>query len=145
MRGTQMSVDGFFREDDGNDDRPRRAATHRQRLRDSRVFIAVMTILALVAVAAVAIVGYYGKSTLDGLNSIQRDPSLAPTEGASRPAPVPTAEGNSEAPVNIVLMGRLSRYFDIPVEKWQQAIRECVPEIFIDLNLKAFALGRGEN
>ena len=51
--------------------------------------------------------------------------------------------GSSKA-VNIVLMGRLSRYFDIPEEKWQQAIRECVPEKFVDVNLKAFALGRGE-
>ncbi len=51
--------------------------------------------------------------------------------------------GSSKA-VNIVLMGRLSRYFDIPEEKWQQAIRECVPPKFVELNLKAFALGRGE-
>ncbi len=51
--------------------------------------------------------------------------------------------GSSKA-VNIVLMGRLSRYFDIPAEKWQQAIRECVPPKFVELNLKAFALGRGE-
>ena len=54
-------------------------------------------------------------------------------------------EAGSSKAVNIVLMGRLSRYFDMPVEKWQQAIRECVPEKFIDLNLKAFALGRGGN
>ena len=51
--------------------------------------------------------------------------------------------GSSKA-VNIVLMGRLSKYFDIPVEKWQQAIRECVPPKFVELNLKAFELGRGE-
>lgn len=52
-------------------------------------------------------------------------------------------EGSSKA-VNIVLMGRLSRYFDIPVEKWQQAIRDCVPPKFAELNLRAFSLGRGE-
>ena len=51
--------------------------------------------------------------------------------------------GSSKA-VNIVLMGRLSRYFDIPEEKWQKAITECVPEKFEDVNRKAFALGRGE-
>lgn len=51
--------------------------------------------------------------------------------------------GSSKA-VNIVLMGRLSRYFDIPEEKWQQAIADCVPEKFVDVNRKAFALGRGE-
>ena len=51
--------------------------------------------------------------------------------------------GSSKA-VNIVLMGRLSKYFDIPEEKWLQAIADCVPEKFVDVNLKAFALGRGE-
>ncbi len=51
-------------------------------------------------------------------------------------------QAGSAKAVNIVLMGRLSRYFDIPVEKWQQAIRECVPSKFVELNLKAFELGR---
>ena len=49
--------------------------------------------------------------------------------------------GSSKA-VNIVLMGRLSKYFDIPVEKWEKSIRDCVPPKFVELNLKAFALGR---
>ena len=53
-------------------------------------------------------------------------------------------EAGSSKAVNIVLMGRLSRYFDIPVEKWQQAINECVPAKFAELNQKAFLLGRGE-
>ena len=51
------------------------------------------------------------------------------------------AAGNTKA-VNIVLMGRLSNYFDFPVEDWKQAIRECVPQKFVALNLKAFDLGR---
>lgn len=49
--------------------------------------------------------------------------------------------GSSKA-VNIVLMGRLSRYFDIPEETWKEAIKACVPAKFVDLNLKAFELGR---
>ena len=53
-------------------------------------------------------------------------------------------EAGSSKAVNIVLMGRLSKYFDIPVEKWQKAIEECVPAKFVELNHKAFALGRGE-
>ena len=44
--------------------------------------------------------------------------------------------------VNIVLMGRLSKYFDFSEEEWLQAIRECVPAKFVDMNLKAFDLGR---
>ncbi len=51
-------------------------------------------------------------------------------------------EAGSAKAVNLVLMGRLSRYFDIPEEKWQNAIEKCVPAKFIDLNRKAFALGR---
>ena len=54
-------------------------------------------------------------------------------------------EAGSSKAVNIVLMGRLSKYFDIPVEKWQKAIEECVPAKFVELNHEAFALGRGED
>lgn len=49
--------------------------------------------------------------------------------------------GSSKA-VNLVLMGRLSKYFDFPEEAWQKAIDACVPEKFLELNRKAFALGR---
>ena len=52
-------------------------------------------------------------------------------------------EAGSSKAVNIVLMGRLSKYFDIPAEKWQQAIEALAPEKFRDVNLKAFELGRG--
>ena len=53
-------------------------------------------------------------------------------------------EAGSAKAVNIVLMGRLSKYFDMPKEKWEQAIRDLVPAKFMEINLKAFALGRGE-
>ena len=52
------------------------------------------------------------------------------------------AEAGSLKAVNIVLMGRLSKYFDFPAEDWKQAIRECVPAKFVEMNLKAFDLGR---
>lgn len=51
-------------------------------------------------------------------------------------------QAGSAKAVNIVLMGRLSKYFDIAQEKWEKAIEECVPEKFLELNKKAFALGR---
>lgn len=51
-------------------------------------------------------------------------------------------EAGSAKAVNLVLMGRLSKYFDIPEEKWLKAIEECVPSKFVDMNRKAFALGR---
>ncbi len=53
-------------------------------------------------------------------------------------------EAGTPKAVNIVLMGRLSRYFpDIPESKWLAAIEACVKPKFIDINKKAFALGRG--
>ena len=51
-------------------------------------------------------------------------------------------QAGSVKAVNIVLMGRLSRYFEIPAEKWQEAISACVPEKFREVNLRAFELGR---
>lgn len=45
---------------------------------------------------------------------------------------------------NLVLMGRLSRYFDFSEEIWMQAIEDCVPAKFLELNKKAFMMGRGE-
>ncbi|MBE6693976.1 MAG: indolepyruvate oxidoreductase subunit beta [Ruminococcaceae bacterium] len=51
-------------------------------------------------------------------------------------------QAGSQKAVNIVLMGRLSKYFDIPVEKWTAAIEECVKPKFVELNKKAFELGR---
>ena len=54
-------------------------------------------------------------------------------------------EAGSAKAVNIALMGRLSRYFtDISEQAWQDAITACVPKKFLELNRKAFALGRAE-
>ena len=44
--------------------------------------------------------------------------------------------------VNIVLMGHLSRYFDFTLEEWMAAIDQSVPTKFLELNKKAFMLGR---
>ncbi|MBQ7734267.1 MAG: indolepyruvate oxidoreductase subunit beta [Synergistaceae bacterium] len=52
-------------------------------------------------------------------------------------------EAGSVKSVNLVLLGKLSLYFDdIPVEKWHEAIKACVPAKFLELNMKAFELGR---
>lgn len=54
-------------------------------------------------------------------------------------------QAGSAKAVNLVLMGRLSRYFpQIPQEAWQASIDACVPPKFLELNRRAFALGRGE-
>ena len=49
--------------------------------------------------------------------------------------------GNAKA-VNIVLLGRLSKLFDFTQEEWISAIEQSVPEKFLELNKKAFLLGR---
>ena len=51
-------------------------------------------------------------------------------------------EAGSSKAVNLALMGRVSTYFDFPEEAWQEAIDACVPKKFLELNRKAFALGR---
>lgn len=49
--------------------------------------------------------------------------------------------GSAKA-TNVVLMGAVSNVMDFPEEMWQKAIDECVPPKFLELNKKAFALGR---
>ena len=49
--------------------------------------------------------------------------------------------GSSKA-VNLVLLGRLSHYFALPDEAWQKSIEACVPAKFLELNKKAFELGK---
>lgn len=48
--------------------------------------------------------------------------------------------GNSKA-VNVVLLGVLAKSSDIEEEKWLAAIEKTVPAKFLEVNLKAFALG----
>ena len=48
--------------------------------------------------------------------------------------------GSSKA-VNLVLMGRLSKYFDFTEDEWMAAIEASVPAKFLEMNKKAFALG----
>ena len=50
-------------------------------------------------------------------------------------------EAGSSKAVNIVLLGRLAKWFDFTRDEWLTAIEESVPAKFLDLNKKAFALG----
>ena len=43
---------------------------------------------------------------------------------------------------NVALLGALSAFLDIPEDAWDAALRERVPARFLDVNLRAFALGR---
>ena len=51
-------------------------------------------------------------------------------------------EVGSTKAVNIVLMGRLSKYMDFPEEAWIRAIEKLVKPQFFEMNKKAFILGR---
>ena len=51
-------------------------------------------------------------------------------------------EAGSSKAVNIVLLGRLSNYFGVDESYWLSAIEAVVPPKFLELNKKAFALGR---
>lgn len=51
-------------------------------------------------------------------------------------------QAGSVKAVNMVLMGRLSHYFDLPEKAWITALEANVPKKFVEMNKKAFALGR---
>ena len=51
-------------------------------------------------------------------------------------------EAGTAKAVNIVLMGRLSKYMDFAEEEWLKAIEKLVKPQFLEMNKKAFALGR---
>ena len=50
-------------------------------------------------------------------------------------------QAGSAKACNIVLMGRLAKYFDMPKEKWIAAIEKSVKPQFAEMNKKAFELG----
>lgn len=51
-------------------------------------------------------------------------------------------EVGSRRALNIVMLGILSQYLEFTDAQWEAALRSLVKEKFIDLNLKAFDLGR---
>ena len=51
-------------------------------------------------------------------------------------------EAGSAKAVNIVLLGRLSHYFDLPEEAWMKSLEANVPPKFLEMNKKAFELGK---
>ena len=51
-------------------------------------------------------------------------------------------EAGSAKAVNIVLLGRLSHYFDLPEDAWMRSLEANVPAKFLEMNKKAFELGK---
>jgi indolepyruvate ferredoxin oxidoreductase beta subunit len=50
--------------------------------------------------------------------------------------------GNAKA-VNTVMLGMLSNIMGIDDLLWMNALKECIPERFLDVNVKAFKQGKG--
>ena len=50
-------------------------------------------------------------------------------------------EAGSSKTVNIVMMGRLAKYFPFSKETWDKALDAVVPPKFLDMNKRAFELG----
>lgn len=50
-------------------------------------------------------------------------------------------EAGSQKTANVVLIGALAAAMDMEKEKWNNAIKEVVPEKLLDINLKAFEIG----
>lgn len=51
-------------------------------------------------------------------------------------------EAGSSKAVNLVLLGKLSEYFDYTEDEWLKAIEASVPPKFLEINKKAFLLGK---
>jgi len=51
-------------------------------------------------------------------------------------------QAGSAKAVNIVLLGRLSHYFDLPEAAWMASLEANVPARFLEMNKKAFRLGQ---
>jgi indolepyruvate ferredoxin oxidoreductase beta subunit len=61
---------------------------------------------------------------------------------AALDALAPALEAGSAKAVNVVLLGALSKQMGFPESVWLNALEATVPPRFLELNKKAFALGR---
>ena len=50
-------------------------------------------------------------------------------------------EAGTVKAVNVVLIGVLAKSMDIDKEVWIEALKDTVPEKFLEMNLKAFEFG----
>ncbi len=85
------------------------AGRRKKRMRDRWVLLSVIGLVVIALLGVGVILGYYGKATKDALDSVTREPTLMPTATENRPEPVPTKTGESNPPLNLVLMGTDTR------------------------------------
>ncbi len=77
----------------------------------------------------------YPEDILGKLSSLGADVTSVDALGLAEEAGSPKAS-------NVVLMGVVSTKMELSEDAWQKALEECVPPKFLELNKKAFALGR---
>jgi len=77
----------------------------------------------------------YPENIVDKLKELGADVISADAVSLAKQA------GNAKAS-NVVLMGLIASKMDFADEVWINAIKQCVPEKFLELNLKAFELGK---
>ncbi len=80
-------------------------------------------------------VAQYPENITDKLKSLGADVISADAVALAEQA------GNAKAS-NVVLMGLIASKMNFTDEVWTDAIKQCVPEKFLELNLKAFELGK---
>jgi indolepyruvate ferredoxin oxidoreductase beta subunit len=69
--------------------------------------------------------------------------ALRPSGIIVEPSQFPAEKLRNKKSLNVALLGALSRHLDLPEEAWIAAIRRRLPEKLVEVNLEAFALGRG--
>ena len=77
----------------------------------------------------------YPEDVGERLRSIAENVVVVPAAELARRA------GNARA-ANTVLIGVLSRHVDLPADAWRSALRTCLRPSLLEVNLRAFALGR---
>jgi indolepyruvate ferredoxin oxidoreductase beta subunit len=59
------------------------------------------------------------------------------------PSQFPAEKLRNKKTLNVALLGALSRHLDFPEEAWIAALKRRLPDKLVEVNLEAFALGRG--
>lgn len=92
--------------EDQDEDAPR--AGKGEKRRNRWLLFTVFGVLAAVVLGGIFVATWYGRSALQGLDNITREPGLMPT--GQRPEPVaPVEEKSDKPPINMVLMGSDTR------------------------------------
>jgi len=69
--------------------------------------------------------------------------ALSPSGIIVDPSQFPAEKLRNKKTLNVALLGALSRHLEFSEEAWIAAIRRRLPEKLVEVNLEAFALGRG--